>query len=334
MRETEDKTRNDEAALEEYLAKRFANNRRMVELKRSRSEYSSSFAIEDVKIVIDGSTTIQLVFKNLGGDGLLPQAKVAKPHFIRDPMREICTYTELLSSAGLGTATCFGSVADPLLDRYWLFLEKVEGVELYQIGDLRVWQRAAEWLAQMHGRLDSDLDTLAASCRLLTYDSLLYRLWLSRARRFCVNPEIISWVAARYDQVIERLLSLPRSFMHGEFYASNVIVSESGAGLRVVPIDWEMAAVGPSLIDLAALTAGKWSEAERQQIATAYWEASSRKGDYRNSFDEFRRCIDYCRLHLCIQWLGWAPQWSPPKEHANDWLNEAIHLVTHLGIRD
>jgi Phosphotransferase enzyme family len=70
-----------------------------------------------------------------------------------------------------------------------------------------------------------------------------------------------------YDRVVERLLEFPVTFLHGEFYASNVlVVCEEGEGWRVCPVDWEMAAVGPGLIDLAALTAGRWTADEREEF--------------------------------------------------------------------
>jgi hypothetical protein len=42
--------------------------------------------------------------------------------------------------------------------------------------------------------------------------------------------------------------------------------------------------------------------------------------------------LDVCRLHLAIQWLGWSTDWTPPKEHAHDWLGEAIALARKLGV--
>ena len=30
------------------------------------------------------------------------------------------------------------------------------------------------------------------------------------------------------------------------------------------------------------------------------------------------------RLHLAVQWLGWSRDWTPPREHATDWLGESV----------
>jgi hypothetical protein len=32
-----------------------------------------------------------------------------------------------------------------------------------------------------------------------------------------------------------------------------------------------------------------------------------------------------------VQWLGWSSQWSPPAQHAHDWLSEALALAERLG---
>ena len=319
-------------AIEQCLAKRFGQQHPILELKREPSEYHSSFAIENLKIVLKDSTELEVVFKNLGSDGLLSEARSTKPKFIQNPMREICVYTTILAAAGLGTATCYGFTADPSEDQYWLFIEKIRGIELYQVGDLAAWQHAAEWLARMHQGLKTNLTSMRARCHLLNYDPDFYRLWMSRAQTFHAASNELNSIAARYERLISRLERVPATFIHGEFYASNVIVAESSGRWRVVPIDWEMAAIGPALMDLAALTAGLWTDRERRDIALAYWSGSIQKSAYAHSFDQFLEALEYCRLHLCVQWLGWAPQWTPPKEHAQDWMQEAVRIAERLQL--
>jgi thiamine kinase-like enzyme len=111
-----------------------------------------------------------------------------------------------------------------------------------------------------------------------------------------------------------------------------VLVAETGGEVRICPVDWEMAAVGSGLLDLAALTAGQWTEEERTALALAYYGALPPAA--RQTLDEpaFLEALDWCRLQLAVQWLGWAPGWSPPAEHAHDWLGEALHLAGRLGL--
>jgi aminoglycoside phosphotransferase (APT) family kinase protein len=139
-------------------------------------------------------------------------------------------------------------------------------------------------------------------------------------------------LAGNYERAVERLAALPTTLIHGEFYASNVLIGRDGTGPRVCPIDWEMAAVGPGLVDLAALVSGRWTDAERIALARAYHAALTEAGDPAPPPEEkFLKAIDDCRLHLAVQWLGWSADWTPPPEHTQDWLAEALQLAEKVG---
>jgi hypothetical protein len=330
------------AALEQALSRHFGASRRIVKLERSPSSYCSSFAVEELEVWLDDDTALGLVFKDLSRTALLGQARQVKPAFLYDPLREIETYESILTPYRLGTATCYGSVVDREAESYWLFLEKVPGLELYQIGEFAVWQQVARWLAVMHTRFAGETESLMRAARLLRYDGDFYRLWLHRAQAFLRQTEPLRpksvWrrverLAARYDQVIERLVALPPTFIHGEFYASNVLVQETSSDeLRVCPIDWEMAAVGPGLIDLAALIAGGWTDEEKRALASSYHAALSPHSGWRPTPDAFLYALECCQLHLAVQWLGWSSEWLPPPEHAHNWLSEALYLAEKLGL--
>jgi thiamine kinase-like enzyme len=90
----------------------------------------------------------------------------------------------------------------------------------------------------------------------------------------------------------------------------------------VAPVDWEVAAVGPGLTDLAALVGG-WSDQGREAIAAAYASVA----------DASLASLDYARLQLALKWLGWAPpSWTPPEGQRHDWLVEALELAERLGL--
>jgi aminoglycoside phosphotransferase (APT) family kinase protein len=143
--------------------------------------------------------------------------------------------------------------------------------------------------------------------------------------------ERLAPLAERYDQVVARLAELPTTFIHGEFYASNVLIERGGGNLRVCPIDWENAAVGPGVIDLAALTTGSWSAAEREQIARGYAGQAAELGHAPGTGELFET-LELARLHLAVQWLGWDPTWTAPVEHRHDWLGEALRIAGTLGL--
>ncbi|HWH92703.1 MAG TPA: phosphotransferase, partial [Baekduia sp.] len=141
-------------------------------------------------------------------------------------------------------------------------------------------------------------------------------------------PGALDGVAAVWEQAVARLAAWPATFLHGEFYASNILVADGGA-VCVRPVDWEMAGVGPGVLDLAALVAGGWSAEDRERMVRAYHDALP-AGD-RPAWPELVDALAHARLHVAVQWLGWSPGWTAPADHAHDWLGEARALAAELA---
>jgi hypothetical protein len=297
---------------------------------RRPSEYRTSFPLEELEVTLTDGEELHLAFKRLDWSLLDNEARLAKPGFLHDPAREPAVYASLLAPAELGAPEYCGALVEPEVERHWIFVEWIEGRELYQVGELELWEEAARWLARLHARFGGRAVEEAADLPLLDYDEAYYRRWLSRASRFAENDRergrLLSWIGARYDRVVEELLSLPRVLVHGEFYASNVLVVGTTGSCRVAPVDWELAARGPGLVDLAALVSGGWEEGDREAIVSAYRAAVGH--------DSFTlRQLDLARLHLAVQWLGWAsPEWVPPEHQRHDWLGEALELTERLEL--
>jgi aminoglycoside phosphotransferase (APT) family kinase protein len=266
--------------------------------------YRTSFEIDELQVALGDGTTAALLLKSLDDDG-----RAAKPEVVRDPRREVEAY-RILGQEELGAPRCFGAFVDG--ERAWLLVEKVPGIELWQAGEVETWQAVARWLRLLHDRFEG---RPPASPSLLRHDAGYYRLWAERARSRILDA--LDPVIAIHEGVATRLTALPQTFIHGELYASNVIVQVNGE-LRVAPVDWEMAAVGPGLMDLAALTTG-WSGQACTAIVSAYGEVDQTD-------------LDCCRLQLALQWLGWSPGWRPPAEHARDWLAEALEIAERLEL--
>lgn len=330
------------ALIDEHLQHRSGGRCRVVTLQRQLAACHSSFAIEELDVVLSDDRRRQLLFKDLGCHALLDAARRTRPEFLYNPSREILVYHHVLAPNRFSTAECVGSTIDEELGRYWLVIEKVPGLELYRMGDFEIWQEVARWLADMHLRLADDCERLGAAANLLNYDRAFYVCWMRRARRFLMRSEKarripgltakLDWLAARYTKAVERLCAIPAALIHGEFYPSNVLVEDAGSARRICPVDWETAALGPSLMDLAALTAGRWSDEQRESLALAYRAVLPADPRWVSGRREFSGDLDCCRLHLAIRWLGWSPEWEPPPEHTQDWLGEALRLADELNV--
>ena len=329
------------AALEAVFS-RMSSSPRIVDLDTRPMPYASSFAIEEANVRFDDGSILELVCKDTGEAAMLPEARRIKPRFLHNPLREIATYERILAPFDAGAPRFYGSAIDQRRGRYWLFLERVCGVPLSEVGDFDVWRQASSWLAWMHGRVarDPGLAGAAAAVPLVRYDRANSRAWMGRAQQHvdadAAQPRSrrlrFASLASQYEGVLDEIAVLPSGFVHGEFFASNVLVETAAGRVRVRPVDWEVAGMGPMLMDLAALTAGRWTEDERAELAISYRSMVS--GDMRTSLshESFMRALDCCRLQLAVRLLGWASQWTPPATHTQDWLGEAIHAADRLGL--
>jgi aminoglycoside phosphotransferase (APT) family kinase protein len=307
-------------------------------IERRPYAYRTSFPLEELQVELVGEGRAALLFKQLDWEALEPEAQVAKPRFLHDPEREPAVYAKLLPQAPPGSPRFFGALTEP--GRHWLFIERVEGRELFQVGERELWEEAARWLARFHVAMAPELDRHLREGRLIDHNAAFYRRWIERAREFAVerddgSTDTVAWLRDRHEQVVEALSALPRTVIHGEFYASNVLVASASDSVptpvgnksdtRVAPVDWELAAAGPGLSDLAALVSG-WAAADRDVLIAAYVAEPGVP-----SFST--RDLDLARLQGAIQWLGWAPpSWVPPEGQRHDWLGEATRLAEELGL--
>src|SRR5439155_24601424 len=172
-------------------------------VRRRPSAFRSSSPIVEVDARFDDGRMATVVVKDLGRSSQVERVRRAKPAFLYDPLREIVTYRNVLAGAGLGTAELHGFLVEPHKDRYLLALEKVEGVELYQVGEIEVWQEALRWLARLHDRFRGrDLPA-----RLIRYDPAYFQRWRGRARQFD------GFDAPGYNDLVQRLTSLPPTLL-------------------------------------------------------------------------------------------------------------------------
>ena len=217
------------------------------------------------------------------------------------------------------------------------------GVPLTEVGDFDVWRQASGWLAGMHGRLARDPGLAARrrcrAPRAVRPGALREPGWSGRNSTWRLTRHNHGRAASALPRwrrstkaVLDEIAALPSGFVHGEFFASNVLVETAAGQVRVRPVDWEARGNGSD--------AHGSRRAHRRPLdgrrAGGAGDQLSRGGQRGTgtslSHDDFMRALDCCRLQLAVQRLGWARQWTPPATHTQDWLGEALHAADRLGL--
>lgn len=310
----------------------------VVAVRRRPWEYATSAALELVRAVMDDGSERRFVLKHLGPRSVLEPARRAKPSFVVDPRREIEVYRRVLAPLNVGPRL-IGYRISPATGIYWLLTEHVTDLRLFEVGDPAIWNGVAGWLGELHQRLSGwNGQALCRQARLLQYNREWYTVWLDRALRFFAADDPVQsrrgraalrWLAERYHKVIERLLSLPQTVIHGEFYPSNVLVAGTPEHPLACPVDWEMTAVGPGVIDVAALTSGEWRLRDRRAAIATYVDGSGSRPD---ALAEVAESVEYAHIHLAVQWLGWFGRRRAPSAHLRDWLADAAERAEALRL--
>jgi aminoglycoside phosphotransferase (APT) family kinase protein len=230
--------------------------------------------------------------------------------------RELRVYRELLADSDLGTPGYRGSVWDESRDRHWLLLELVEGEVVKEV-DVRHGVPAAAWLARMQAHFLRHADRLAAADYLIDHDAAYFRAKAEAARRdvAAIAPAcagLLDRALEAYDRAIDLMTSQPRSLVHGGFIPWHIMVDQRREPVRVCVLDWELAARGSTLFDLAYFTDGADPEV-REPIVEAYRAAAARH-DVPVP-DDPARVMDCFRMQRVVDWLSRAVEkgFSPKK---------------------
>ncbi len=271
------------------------------QIRRTPYPYRTSHDLDELEVILADGTRREYLFKDSRRSALGAVARRAKPAFLFDESREGEAY-RALKQGGLAQDSYQEA------GRNWILLKKVRGMELWQVAEVEAWAEAARWASRLHSHFAAQPPL---SAHLLRYDLEYFRIWPTRAMRLHAE---LAGIVGRYQRVLDLLGELPMTLIHGEYYPSNILVSDG----IIVPIDWEMAGIGPGVIDLAALVTG-WGHSEIATIIEAY-------GGVKNPQ------LDAARLHLALQWLGRQRAWTPPPEHDFDWLAEAFSAANRLGL--
>jgi aminoglycoside phosphotransferase (APT) family kinase protein len=223
--------------------------------------------------------------------------------------RELGVYRELLPGAGLGTARYYGSVVDESQGRLWLLLEFVDGTPVGYC-ELEHWPAAAEGLGRMHGYFARRADLLSACDFLVRHDAAFFR---SRAAEALENvariaPHLVDRLARlvqRYAPAVAAMTGQPPTLLHGGCRPSNILVRVASNPSRVCILDWEEAAFGAPLVDVAYLLDGLQPPTLDRCLA-AYRRGAAEHGLALPPPEETRHLVDCFRLHMMFNSLSQA----------------------------
>jgi len=282
------------------------------------SPYASSHFLIDVAVSTSGEL-LHLVMKDIQSPS--PQARLARPNTPRIESREADVYTTMLPEI-TGPPRFFG--AHRLKGHHWLLLERVRGRELTKVGEQRIWDMAARWLGHLH---TSGATSPKSG---VVRDEAYLDQALARARKgieAAPGAYRLNRVTEGWARIVELLLTIPASVMHGDAFPANVLVGEAN---RVCFVDWELAGFGPGLIDLAALTAGKWSDVERLRMVASYAQGLTDSGTV-NTTGLIEHLL-VCRILLAVEMMGALRDWQPPSHQVWDWPRELGSLLDQFGL--
>jgi len=326
------------AAVEDALARIAAHNgvAAPAVVNRQPFSYRTSFPLEAVEIRHQDGSRESLIVKQIDWRRLDEQARLAKPSWLFDPVREPLVYERVLPDGEPGPPRLHGWISAEEAGSL-LFVERIHGPVLWQSGDAGVWEEVARWLARNQLRVD-----VAArnGLPLVDCDEAHLVEWLERGREGVAHSQwprrrrrALERLFSAYEDAIALLLTLPRSFLHNELFASNVLLRKSSDGARVAAIDWELAGVGPALVDVAALSVGRWGRGRSPCLDEAYRETLP--AGHRLTLDDlsYANGMRACRLFLSVRAL--VPElrgWRPPREHRHDWLQEGLEAADSLRV--
>jgi aminoglycoside phosphotransferase (APT) family kinase protein len=244
-------------------------------------------------------------------------------------------YRDVLPGLALGTPRLYGYRWEPGRGELWLFIEDVGPHRLAHRGELALFERAAAWL----GRFHSATTGAPSDERLLRHDRAHF--W-SRGRdleaclkRIAVSDRpLVERALARHDSLVQLVDGLPHGMIHGEFFGKNVLLRNDQSNHAVAVIDWETAATGPRYVDLASISAGRWTPSQRMAMRRAYFAARYAAASACPDWRRFNQEVDIVAFLQAVSWLGfWVgsdPEDPRYASHVAAWLRELRTTMVDL----
>lgn len=270
-------------------------------VERKRFQFIGSYPCDTLLVRLDGGKVLELFLKDFG------HSKKSKDEPGMRRERELSVYRDVLAGADLGTPRFYGSLWDDSASRYWLVLEYVDGV-IVQDRSIEHGALAAAWLGRMHGYFARNPEPLRGCARLTRHDVAYFT---SKAEQALHDTAQISPASAgrleavirEYEPVTALLAAQPATLVHGGYIPWHIVVDPGRDPVRVCPVDWELAALGGRLYDLAFFVDGAEPDT-RAAMLDAYRASATASGVPVPEREDTESIVDWLRLHRVFDWLS------------------------------
>ena len=325
-------------ATETAVATLLPRPQRVTHVASELSPFSTSFRIEDVTAYLESGEVVDVIRKDLSWETMLDGARSIRSRHAHDSRREIDVYRHLLPFAPAGPPRLLADGGTEGPDGPWLMLERIAGIQLRHVGEVSAWAGAARWTGAFHAEFASP-DRLAVAEGLglprLVADRM-HQTFVAATREIHrrtprgVAAAAVGAIARSHPRVVQLLSRHRPTLIHGQLYPSNIIVSTGARRRRIAILDWETAAIGPGIVDLAALVEGRWTAEQRKDLIVAY--LLGRDGAAPTStVDRTTLELACARLHLCLDLLALPADFDPPADQTADWLDLAVGLAGEVA---
>ena len=314
------------AWIEREVGAGIAGGHSVVGIRRSPLPTIGSYECERVTVDLQGGNEVALFLKNYS------HSRLSKDQPERRRIRELRVYRDLLHNTGLGTPEYYAAMCDDAEGKYWLLLEFVEADVVEQI-DACNGVPAAAWLARMQRHFLDRADVLARCDFLIEHDAEYFQMKAADASRNVgtraeVHLAALEHALECYAKNIGRMTEQPLCLVHGAYIPWHILIDRHCEPIRVCTVDWELAARGSTLYDLAILIDDA-PAAIREQLCLAYVDAANCEGVPAPDLASMRGVIDCFRLHRVVDWLSRSEE----KGYSQDkigWLVNRAESLSHV----
>jgi hypothetical protein len=289
--------------LEPLIPAMLGGREEIMDIRLSRFKLSTSYNTYLVTIRLITGDELKIFLKDFGFS-VRPKDS---PKQRRE--RELRVYRDLLAEAEMGAARYYGSVMDESQGRFWLLLEFVDGSPVAYC-DIEYWAPAAGGLGRMHGCFAQQGARLRACDFLIRHNADFF--WAKAGLALRNVSQISSQLADRLANIIDRyapivdvMTSQPPTLLHGGCRPTNILVKVASDPSRVCIVDWEEAAFGSPLYDVAYLLDG-FEPPTLDRLLDAYRREASAFDISLPPKEDMKYIVSCFRLHMVMNSLSQA----------------------------